>query len=106
MIKKLFFSSKCRVEFSLPAGITQDEDTVHLVGDFNQWDTKATTLKPTWDHRFTVSLDLPLDRKYQYRYLINGHRWYVEPDADGYARNPFLRTNALVSTFRPKKAIA
>ena len=43
-ISKQYLKSKpvCKVTFSVPA---KDADEVTVVGTFNEWDTKSTTLK-------------------------------------------------------------
>ena len=41
------------------------------------------------DGSFTITLDLPTDREYQFRYLIDGEIWISDPEADKYAFSPF-----------------
>ena len=106
MVKKKFLKTKCQVEFDLPEGLAQDVERVCLVGEFNQWDTQATPLKRGRDKRFKVSLDLPLNQEYQYRYLINDTNWQNDWDADSYVPNPFSDTNSVVNTFEAEKVTA
>lgn len=70
MLKKKFLKTKCKVTFELPEGIEGAEE-VFLVGDFNNWDEKATPMSKKKD-KFSITLDLELNRDYQYRYLVNG----------------------------------
>ena len=43
-VKKKFLKSKpiCKVSFRLPKEEAGGAETVHLVGDFNDWDSSAT----------------------------------------------------------------
>lgn len=84
---------KIRVTFSMPAAIWAD--TIHLVGDFNDWSSTATPLRLS-DDCWSVSLELPAGRSYQYRYLINGTEWYNDWQADRYEPNEHGGDNSVV----------
>ena len=105
MIKKKFLKTKCKVTFELPTSIADGAETVYLVGDFNNWDERSTVMDKKADkkqgNRFSLTLDLDLNREYQYRYLVNGTRWENDWDADKYLPNPFSGDNSVVIT-RPK----
>jgi 1,4-alpha-glucan branching enzyme len=93
---------KVRVTFSMPAGIWAD--TIHLVGDFNNWDKSSTPLRLN-DISWSVSLDLDPGKAYQYRYLINGADWYNDWRADRYEPNELGGDNSVVVTFLPREAV-
>ena len=97
MFKKKFLKTKCKVTFELPPGIDDVQD-VHLVGDFNDWDEHATQMEKKKGGRFSITLDLPLNQDYQYRYLVNGTEWHNDWEADKYVPNPFSGDNSVVST--------
>ncbi len=97
MFKKRFYKTKCKVTFELPHGIDGAEE-VYLVGDFNNWDERATKMEKKKDGRFTTVVDLDLDRDYEYRYLVNGKEWHNDWEADKYVPNPFSGDNSVVST--------
>lgn len=98
MLKKQYLKSRsvCKVTFYLPAAVKAE--TVHLVGDFNQWDEQATPMTPLKDGRFTVTLELEKGRDYQFRYLIDQNEWHNDWEADKYVPNPFSGDNSVVST--------
>lgn len=77
---------KVRVTFALPASVWAD--TIHLVGDFNDWDRRATPLRQS-ELGWVVTLELDAGRSYQYRYLHNGHAWHNDWQADRYELNQF-----------------
>jgi 1,4-alpha-glucan branching enzyme len=83
-IKKKFLKSKpvCKVTFKLENGVTEGADSVHLVGDFNNWDPKGTPMKALKSGAFTATLDLESGNEYQFRYLVNGSTWANEEEAD------------------------
>ena len=74
---------RVRVTFELPSALWADR--VHLVGEFNDWDTTATPL--TRDRRhddWRVTVELPAGRRYLFRYLLDGQEWINEWHADDY----------------------
>lgn len=98
MLKKQFFKNKstCKVTFYINAAI--EAETVHLVGDFNNWEEKTTSMEALKDGRFKVTLELETGREYQFRYLINGAEWHNDWEADKYVPNPFSGDNSVVIT--------
>lgn len=86
---------KVRVTFAMPAAIWAD--TIHLVGDFNNWNSTATPLRLD-DNSWNVTLELDPGSEYQYRYLINGQDWYNDWQADRYEPNEHGGDNSVVVT--------
>jgi 1,4-alpha-glucan branching enzyme len=78
---------KVRVTFELPAdtGAT----SVAVLGDFNEWSPEAAPLVRRKDGRFSSTLVLDAEQSYRYRYLLDGHRWENDGEADAYARNDY-----------------
>jgi len=98
MLKKRYLKSRpiCKVTFTLQAAVKAE--TVHLVGDFNNWDEQATPMKPLKDGRFSIELDLEPGREFQFRYLVDGSEWHNDWEADKYVPNPFSGDNSVVVT--------
>jgi 1,4-alpha-glucan branching enzyme len=98
MLKKQHLKSKpiCKVTFYSPAQV--QAETVHLVGDFNNWSETADPMKPLKDGRFSLTLDLEAGKEYQFRYLVNGTEWHNDWEADKYVPNPFSGDNSVVTT--------
>jgi 1,4-alpha-glucan branching enzyme len=98
MLKKQYLKSKpiCKVTFYLPAAVKAE--TVHLVGDFNNWDEHSTPMKKLKDDRFTVVLELESGKEYQFRYLVDQSEWHNDWEADKYVPNPFSGDNSVVVT--------
>jgi 1,4-alpha-glucan branching enzyme len=84
-----------RVTFALPATIWAD--TVHVVGDFNGWNERATPLRHT-ETAWMITLELAAGYEYQYRYLLNGNEWHNDWHADRYVSNPYGGDNSVVIT--------
>ena len=54
---------------------------VSLVGDFNDWNPRATPLRPVADGGvWTVTVPLPPGR-YRYAFVVDGVRWLADPSA-------------------------
>ena len=73
-----------KVTFRLPAEAAPEAETVFLVGDFNDWDPKATPMKRLKSGEFKVTLDLEAGQEYSFRYLIEGKEWENDWAADHY----------------------
>lgn len=101
MFKKKFLKSKCKVTFEVPNSIAEGAEKVYLVGDFNNWDEQATLMDKKKGNHFTITLDLDLNREYQYRYLVNGTEWHNDWEADKYVPNPFSGDNSVILTYPP-----
>ena len=98
MLEKTYPKGKtyCKVIFYSPAQIKAE--TVHLVGDFNNWDEAITPMKKAKDGRFSVTMQLDKGKEYQFRYLVNGTEWHNDWEADKYVPNPFSGDNSVVGT--------
>ena len=85
-LKKQYLKSKpiCKVTFRIPKEGANNANTANLVGDFNEWDPKKTPMKKLKNGSFTVTLDLPVNKEYQFRYLLNQKTWENDWEADKY----------------------
>lgn len=86
-LKKQFLKSKpvCKVTFSLTKEEVNDANSVMVLGDFNNWDTKTgVELKKFKNGSFKASIDLETEKEYQFKYLIDGEKWVNEVEADKY----------------------
>jgi 1,4-alpha-glucan branching enzyme len=77
----------CRVTFILEKEAGKDGKSAFLVGEFNDWNEKATPMNKMKDGSFSVTLPLRKDRKYQYRYLLDGGIWENDWKADEYVQS-------------------
>lgn len=100
MIRKDFLEIEgqaiARVTFILPNCIWAG--AVHLVGDFNGWSRTSHPLTHDRDGNWTITLDLPAGRNYEFRYLCDDDRWMNDPQADAYARSAYGNDNSVLST--------
>ena len=64
--------------------------SVHLVGDFNGWDTGADPLSdPDGDGIWETKLRLTPSREYRYQFHVDGADWIPDPLADIRIRDGF-----------------
>ena len=83
------------VTFELPPQFWAERIT--LVGDFNDWDEKATQLRQDRDDgAWRVVTELETGREYQFRYLADGQDWHNDSSADRYEDNPHGSTNSVI----------
>jgi 1,4-alpha-glucan branching enzyme len=81
--------SICNVTFYLPKEGALTAETVTVVGDFNDWDKKATPMRLQKNGDFIVVVELEAGREYHFRYCINDEKWENDWCADKYEPNPF-----------------
>lgn len=78
----------CKVTFRLPAEAAPAAESVHLVGDFNDWNTASCPMTRLKDGVFKIALDLETGRSYRFRYLIDGKTWENDWEAHRYEPAP------------------
>jgi 1,4-alpha-glucan branching enzyme len=85
-LKKQYLKSRpvCKVTFRLDKDAAPGANAVHLVGDFNDWQVGPAPMKKLKNGAFTLTLDLPVDREYQFRYVIDREKWENDDAADSY----------------------
>lgn len=88
-------SGKVRVTFAIPASVWAD--TIHLVGDFNEWNERSHPLTLDEEH-WKVTLELEEGREYRYRYLFNRAEWRADSNADKYLPNSYGGYDSVVIT--------
>lgn len=99
MIKKEYLKSKpeCKLTFKVPKGLANGAQKVNLVGDFNKWSEKKHPMKALKNGDFSLSVTLPKDAEYQFRYLMDGATWKNDDQADKYVPNNIDGDNFVVS---------
>ncbi len=79
----------CKVTFKIAPQKGKNFTSAYLLGDFNEWDTKATPMKKLKNGGFSVSVDLDINEEYKFRYLFDGITWDNDEDADKSVPTPF-----------------
>ena len=100
ILRKQYLKTKpiCKVTFGLSAEEAGPAETVHLVGEFNDWNKTATPMKKTKKGSFSVTVDLETGREYAFRYLVDGVYWKNAENADKFSPTPFSDAeNAVVA---------
>jgi 1,4-alpha-glucan branching enzyme len=88
---KKFLPAKgiCKVSFTLPESVARNAEFVAIVGDFNHWHPYKNLMKKDKNGKFKATIELPIGREYEFRYLIDNARWENEWDSDGLVKTPF-----------------
>lgn len=97
MIRKLIspVCGQVRVTFELPSCIWADR--IAVTGEFNDWSHTAAPMRQGRDGVWRASVDLPANRRFEFRYLIDG-KWQTDNHADGSHTNEFGSENSVVDT--------
>lgn len=78
--------------FAAPAGV----ETVTLAGTFNGWNRFAHPMQdPDGDGVFTIVISLKPAR-YEYKFVVDGQRWYHDPNATESAPDGFGGKNSVL----------
>jgi hypothetical protein len=97
-IKKQYLKSKpvCKVTFRLPKDAAPGARTVSIAGDFNNWNITQSQMKKLSGGDFTLTVELPCNREYSFRYLIDAQKWENDWCADKYIPNEYGEDNSVV----------
>ena len=100
MLKKTYVKSRdvWKVSFNLSKEECPDVEnitSIHLVGDFNDWDKEATPLTYA-KSIYSTTLEFTPRQEFQFRYLINGQIWCNDWHADGYIANEYGGDNCIL----------
>lgn len=98
-IKKQFLKSRpaCKVSLRVPKEAAGDSKMIHVVGDFNQWVTDATPMKPLKNGDFTCTIELSTEQDtYEFRYLMDQTQWENDWAADAYVPNAMTTENSVI----------
>ena len=98
-IKKQYLKSRpvCKVTFRVEKDAAESAKKLFLVGEFNQWDAKATPMKRLKTGDFTQTVELETAQtEYQFRYLNDQGNWENDWAADKYIPNGIDGENSVV----------
>ena len=88
----------CKVTFRLPKEAAHNAKTATVLGDFNNWDPTEHKMRKLKNGDFTLTLDLPCNREYSFRYLIDTNRWEDDWFADRYVPYESSADNSVLIT--------
>ncbi len=89
-IKKKYLTEKgvCKVTFTLPSSLAEWATSANVVGEFNDWDPTGIPMKKSKKGIFSLSIELPVENEYQFRYLVDGTIWETDWEADSLSPVP------------------
>jgi 1,4-alpha-glucan branching enzyme len=89
-LKKQYLKSKpvCKVTFSMDKNTVSGAKNVDLLGEFNNWNTaEPVKMKLLKNGTFKVTIDLPAEKEFQFKYLLDGENWMNDNKADKYVNS-------------------
>ncbi|MEU9015035.1 isoamylase early set domain-containing protein [Streptomyces sp. NPDC048479] len=91
MLERSRRKNDTQITFVIPCDHPGDQ--VSVVGDFNNWQPGTHPLVAREDGNRTVTLELPTDQRYAFRYLAAGDYWFDDDHADDHdGHNSILHT--------------
>ncbi len=99
-LKKQYLKSNllCKVTFRLPKDAAPGASTASIVGEFNNWNMSEHQMKKLKNGDFTATVELPCNREYRFRYLIDSNHWENDWFADKYIPNEYGSDDSVVVT--------
>jgi hypothetical protein len=101
MIKTRGRNGTMSVTFTLAAAV--DASQAAVCGEWNDWSADRDIMERTEDG-FTRTVELQAGRCYRFRYLLDGHRWENDWEADGYVPNEHGSDDSLLDLSAPAEA--
>jgi 1,4-alpha-glucan branching enzyme len=91
MFTKKYLKTKsiCKVFFKVLKKDVGSAQSIKIVGEFNNWDTKASSMTKLKNGDFSYQIDLDCDKAYEFRYLKDDEKWFNDGSADYYMPSPF-----------------
>jgi len=93
MIKSIDRCGTASVTFTLTAAVRATH--VAICGEWNGWSPDRDVMNRVGDG-FSLTIALQPGRAYRFRYLLDGHRWENDWDADAYLPNGFGEDDSVV----------
>lgn len=108
MLKKQYLKAKpiCKVTFILPREAAPEAEEIRLLGDFNAWSWENGLPMKLNGEEYKTTVELETGRHYEFRYLVDGHSWVNDWDADDYVPSPFHGITNSVVHIEPRPAPA
>jgi 1,4-alpha-glucan branching enzyme len=86
--KKYSANGVCKVTFTLPEELAKTAKKVYVVGEFNNWNSTGLPMKKK-NGKYYLTIELPKNKEYEFRYLVNDTNWETDWEADGIKPSPF-----------------
>jgi 1,4-alpha-glucan branching enzyme len=96
MLKKTPLRGTDKVSVTFELRPESPVESVHLAGDFNDWDPSGHPMKQRKDGVWAITLRLPAAREYAFRYVLDERQWVTDFEADGLAPNGHGEANAVL----------
>lgn len=98
LITKKYLKTKDEIAVTFEFNLCRsDLKSVSLFGDFNNWEpTKMIFVKKS--KSFKVKINLPKEKIFQFKYLLDSSEWENDYKADQYIKNEFGSENSIVNT--------
>jgi hypothetical protein len=94
LLQSLYLRPTVLVEFRLDAPFAQ---SVHLVGDFNQWDPEEIRLRDSdGDGTWTATVRLRKGAIHSYNFVIDDERWIADPESMFNVDDGFGGVNSMI----------
>ena len=94
MVQKTYYKKKdyCKVKF---IASFENAETVEIHGLNSDWQN-AVIMSKKKDGSFSCDVSLPKNSEHEFKYRVNEHMWFNEPEADRENPNIFGGSNSVI----------
>lgn len=87
------------VTFTIPKQVSEKFLECSIVGDFNNWNPNIHKMRrKSPNDEFTLKIELPAFKTFEFKYLFNDSNWFIEDEADGLVPNIHGSQNSVLKT--------
>lgn len=83
-----------KVTFTLP--VSEVDQPVSVLGDFNGWDPFAHPLKKRSNGTRSATVEVAAGQALRFKYLAADGRWFCDPDADSVTHDEYHTVDSLL----------
>jgi 1,4-alpha-glucan branching enzyme len=85
-----------KITFILPNDPAKPK--ISVVGNFNDWNPVAHQMVKRANNTRSVTVSLPANQRYVFRYYTADGTWFNDDAADGYEQNEYGTENCIIVT--------
>lgn len=98
MLKRQKVKGSNQVKVTFVTKHDPEKPKVSVVGDFNEWNPAAHQMVKRANNTRSVTITLPANSRYAFRYYAADGTWFDEEAADDFEPNEFGTRNCVILT--------
>lgn len=96
MLKKKPVRGSDKVSVTIQTFELPNAREVGVAGCWNDWDPSRTPMRKRRDGAWAATVRFERGSRHEYRFVVDGERWFADPEADDHVANPFGGMNSVI----------